>query len=355
MALLTWAATRVTFLLIGAYSFRFNGQSVPWAAMWVQWDATFYLNIADHGYQAPTVVTGQETGQSNINFFPLMPIATAFVHLLVPSIAVSGLIASNLLLVVATIMLHRMAAERLGQGAADWSVLSLMLLPGSFALSSPLSEACFVAVSVSAAFLVRRRRIVAGAGIGAFLTVARWTGILQGLGFALDWLIARLRGEQASYSQLLCIALVPLPLLIFLLYMLHLTGDGFATLHSNFAFWQQRFGWPFQSLWLFATTDQPRLQVQSVVMDVLVLLTLSQARRFSPGELFFALASLASFASSDSASPSLIRYTIGLYPVHLAVGALCAQHTALRVLLLCLALINAALAVYWFHGSDVYI
>jgi hypothetical protein len=46
---------------------------------------------------------------------------------------------------------------------------------------------------------------------------------------------------------------------------------------------------------------------------------------------------------------------IGLYPLHLALGRLCSQHAVMRVALLCLAIIGAALAILWFHGSNVYI
>ena len=58
--LAAWAATRLAFLLIGAYSFRLDGQPVPWLGMWIQWDSSFYLSIAEHGYLPPTVVTGLE-------------------------------------------------------------------------------------------------------------------------------------------------------------------------------------------------------------------------------------------------------------------------------------------------------
>ena len=84
-------------------------------------------------------------------------------------------------------------------------------------------------------------------------------------------------------------------------------------------------------------------------------MTLSQIRLFTAGEMLFVIGSVASFASSDAASPSLIRYTIGLYPVHLAMGRLCGRYPAMRLLLLCLALIGGAIAVLWFHGQDVYV
>ncbi len=352
--LTVWAATRLVFLLIGEYSFRLNGQPVPWLGMWIQWDSSFYLGIADHGYVPPTVVTGLESGQSNINFFPALPLLIALLRLVVPSTQAAGLLAANLCLLVAAVVLHRLAARRLDRVAADWTVLSLMAVPGSFAFSSPLSEAPFLAFSITAAYASEVNKGVAAVS-SAFLTITRWTGILQGLGFALDWLVERFRGGDASYRRLLLICLIPLPLLVLLFVMFHVTGDAFAALHSNTTFWQQKFGFPFQSLVLFLHTDQPRLEIQSVLACVLLLVTLSQIRCFSAGEMLFVIGSVASFASSDAASPSLIRYTIGLYPVHLAMGRLCGRYPAMRLLLLCLAVIGGAIAALWFHGGDVYV
>ena len=172
---------------------------------------------------------------------------------------------------------------------------------------------------------------------------------------ALDWLIARVRQQPAPYRSLMLISFIPLPLLAFSWYMFHLTGDNLAPLHSNFAFWDQQLGVPFQSLVMFLWTNQPRLQVQSVIALILIVVLLSQARMFSAGELLFVAASVVSFASSESASPSLIRYTLALYPLHLTMGRLCDRHRSMRLLLLGLAFINGALAIYWFHGRDIYV
>ncbi len=347
-------ATRLTFFLIGAFSFKFDNQPVPWLGMWIQWDTNYYLSIVEHGYGPPAVVTGLETGASPVNFFPMLPILVRITRFLIPSIQLAGVVAANICLVVATILLHRLATRRFDSDAADWAVLSLMLLPGSFALSGPLSEAPFLALSISAAYLIDRDTRAASF-LSSLLGITRLTGFLQGLGFALDWAVARARGLGPSYAKLLPICLIPVPLLMFLCYLELVTGDAFAPLHSAVAFWHHRFGVPFQYLFFFVRADQPRLQMQSALSLVLTIIMVSQARRFTAGETLFAVASLASFSSSLSASPSLLRYMIGLYPLHLAMGSLCARYMTMRVVLLCFALIGGALAVFWFHGADVYI
>jgi hypothetical protein len=351
---LAWAASRIAFELIGAYSFRLAGQPVHWIGMLLQWDANFYLSIAEHGYVLPRVVTGDENGQSNLNFFPLLPLGSFLVGKIIHPTLLAGVAFTNACLILAALMLHRLASVT-SREAADWTVLSLMLVPGSFAFSSMMTEAPFLAFSATAAYFAYYRRTGLAAASTSLLTITRLTGAAQALGFALDWLIDRCRRRPASYQQLFMICLAPLPLFIYFFVMLHLTGDALVAVHSNFAFWNQHIGLPFQNFFMLAWVSQPRLQIQCVIGLALVLVLLLQARQFTVGEWLFLILSLETISSADSLSPSLIRYVVGLYPVHLAMGRLCAERRSGRLLLMTLALVNGALALEWMHGRDTYI
>lgn len=354
-AVLAWAASRLVLELIGAYSFRLAGQPVHWLAMLLQWDGNFYLGIAEHGYALPHVVTGEESGQSNINFFPLLPLASYLLARLVHPTLLAGIVFTNACLLLSAAMLHRLAWLRSDRDTADWSVLSLILVPGSFAFSGMMTEAPFLAFSTTAAYFAYRGRTGLAAASGSLLTITRLTGAAQAMGWTLDWLLDRWRRRPANYRRLLLICLTPLPLFLYFAYMFHLTGDALAAVHSNFTFWDQHIGFPFQNFAMLAWTTQPRLQIQCVIGLVLALVLLSQARQFTAGEWLFLILSLETVSSADSLSPSLIRYVIALYPVHLAMGQLCARTPAGRVLLMVLVLANGALAVEWMHGHDTYL
>ena len=118
-AVALWAATRLTFLVVGIYSARLSGSSVAWLGMWTRWDSGYYLSIAGQGYQPPSVLTGLESGQSNVNFFPMLPILIALFHLVIPSVRLAGLMAANVSLLIAAIALHRLANRRCSLAAAD--------------------------------------------------------------------------------------------------------------------------------------------------------------------------------------------------------------------------------------------
>jgi hypothetical protein len=346
--------SRLVLAAIAIYSELLQGHSVNYLSMLDRWDASYYLSIAQQGYVPPAAVTGNETGQSNLNFFPLLPLGTWLLGFAVKPLFLAGIIFANICLAAATIVLHRLATLRFDRTAADWSVLSLMLVPGSFAFSTMMTEAPFLAFSIIAAYTNYRGRHGLAALSGGLLTITRLTGIIQAMGFAVDWLIDRWRGHPATYQHLFLICVTPIPLFIYFAYMFHQTGDALAAIHSNFAFWGQQQGVPFQNFAAMLWTRRPQPLLQSIIGLILLVILLSQARHFSAGEWLFLLLSLEIVSSANSLAPSLIRYVIGLYPVHLAMGRYCSRHASGRLLLATLAMINGALAIGWVQGYNIY-
>ena len=321
--------------------------------MWIRWDAGYYLDVARHGYRVPMLRTGNENGQSGLNFFPLVPIGTFLVGHAIGSVAAGGLIFCNLCLIVAATFLHRLAGLH-GRQEADWSVMSLMSLPGSFALSGVMSEAPFLAFSTMAAWFAMQRRPAAVAASVSLLAVTRLTGLFQTMGLAVDWAIGRWRGGPASLRTMFLLGLSGLPLLVYAGWMYHVTGDALVAIHSHYAFWDQRSGLPFQDFFLFAWGHGPNLVIQSVVALAMLGFLIACWRLFTAGEWVFLALSIEASSSSLALAPSLIRYMIVLYPLHLAVGRLSARHLSGRVMLVGLAMINAALFLTWLQGRDVY-
>lgn len=352
-ALMAFAGSRLMLWSVAAFSYSLLHQPVHLVGMFLQWDSNIYLSIAQHGYILPVAVTGNESGKSNINFFPLLPICVSLLGWLLHPLIIAGTMFTNACLALAGILLHRLTWARIGRAAADWSVLCVMFVTGSFVFSSMMSEALFLLCSVAAGYFHDRQRLGAAALSGSLLTVTRLTGGAQALGFALDWLIRRARAQPATYRDLFLICLMPLPFFIYLAYMFHLTGDAFAAVHSNFGFWQQSLGYPFQNFLMIAWEQDPRLQIQSIIGLALLLPLLWQIRCFSPGEWLFLFINIEIFSSGVSKT-SLIRYMIALYPVHMAMGRFCARHAGGRILFFMLALANSALTICWVHGLDTF-
>ena len=353
VALLTWLATRTALELIAGWSFLLDGHPAPWIHLWMQWDASYYVDVAVHGYHMPLVVTGNETGQSGLNFPPLLPMGIALTRLVIPSPLVAGLVFDNLCLIAASVLLHQLTRARMGVPAADWSVISLMLLPGSFALSGIMTEAPFLLFSIFTVKLAKSHPTLA-AGSLSLLGLTRLTGIILLASVMLDWVVDRSRGLKASYRSLFLFTLSPLPLVFYAGYMFYVTGDALAIVHSHQAFWSLRQQFPFEGFLAFLGSPSPRVQVESFVAFSLLLILVSRWRLFSAGEWLFLLISVETSSSADGLVPSLIRYMIGLYPMHMAMAGFCRRHVAGRVALGIFAMINGALVIVWAHGRDTY-
>ncbi|WP_392963573.1 hypothetical protein [Streptomyces sp. LN245] len=80
-ALLAYAAVRLTGLAVLALWAHRRHHGV-WSALAAQWDADWYLGIADHGY---TRHLGTAFDANNLAFFPLYPVLVKAVAVLTPA------------------------------------------------------------------------------------------------------------------------------------------------------------------------------------------------------------------------------------------------------------------------------
>ena len=102
-----------------------------WLDGWARWDAGWYEHIAKHGYVDQAV---GPAGQRNLAFYPLYPLTMRLLSLAGPEPLPAGILISNLALLAALLLLHRMARARFGAEsgipvrAADEGVSLLLLL-----------------------------------------------------------------------------------------------------------------------------------------------------------------------------------------------------------------------------------
>src|SRR5205814_1709131 len=108
----------------------------PWLNMWSRWDATWYVEVAESGYQF-------ESGKpSTAAFFPLYPLLIrAFdAVLLLPSTQywwlMSGLIVSNACLLIALLYLRALLLLDYGENVAARVILYILVFPTTFFLSA---------------------------------------------------------------------------------------------------------------------------------------------------------------------------------------------------------------------------
>lgn len=174
--------------------------------VWARWDSDWFVRIAADGYSWPS---------STPAFFPLYPVLVAGLgRALAGHYVLAGVLVSLLAGAAAFVLLHRLAARRLGADAATRAVLYLAVFPTSLFLGAVYSESLFLALAVGCFFLAERGRLGWAALVAglALLTRAQGAALLPALAL-FAW-----RAPRRAPS----LALLGVPLLVFALYPLAL-------------------------------------------------------------------------------------------------------------------------------------
>lgn len=151
-----------------------GGLAVPfsWEAL-TRWDGQHYLAIATQGYDY--VPNGQS---HNIAFFPVLPLLMrAGMALGLPPI-LTGLLANNLALLGALILVYRWVQERHGLAAARWATIALAWCPFSLFGSVLYTEGIFLLISTAALVAFDHKRHGQAALWGAIASATRPPGIV---------------------------------------------------------------------------------------------------------------------------------------------------------------------------------
>ena len=171
-------------------------------ACWARWDALWYLRIAEFGYASPPSERAPEhrPAPPASGFFPLMPVAMAFVTPFAGSPLRAGLLIANLALLAAVVLLYRLTASLLGRQEAVVTCTLLLVYPGSLFLSVPYAESLSLLLSVGSLAALFAGRYGRAGALGFLAALARPTGVLLAVPIALQWLLARRRnrGEDAE-------------------------------------------------------------------------------------------------------------------------------------------------------------
>src|SRR4051794_8892235 len=196
-----------------------------------RWDTAWYLDIAHSGYAGP-----------NSAFFPLYPLLVrGFAVVSAPgALLVSAYAVSLAALVGALYLMHRLVTLELRSAdVARDAVLMLALFPGALWLGAPYSESLFLLLSVGAFYAARTDRWAWAGGCTALASATRSAGIVLLVPLALLWW----GSAERRWRDLAWIALAPLGLIVYSVYLAASIGDGFAYLHLQ-EVWFRSFAGP---------------------------------------------------------------------------------------------------------------
>lgn len=292
----------------------------PWE-MFYRWDSNWYMSILERGYNFHP---GHE---SNVAFFPLYPLTTgAISSLFAMPFKAGGFLVSNLALFIAAILLRRLAlidhADR--PKIAMRAVWLLMLSPVAHFFSAVYTESLFLFLSLLAFYAARRGRWALSGVAGALLTATRANGIviLPALAWEAWHQHREVRERETSLLpwRVAWLALVPLGLFSYMVYLHFHVGDAFAFVKAQAA-WGRILNVPGKSLWV-AYQGNPNAYASffiGTVIASLIILILGFRHGVRRSMLIYTILTLLLILST-SLLEGMPRYVSVLFPLYIALA-----------------------------------
>jgi hypothetical protein len=197
-----------------------------------RWDTGFYVSIAEEGYRY------EDVRLPSVPFFPLLPLLMRLGALLTGDVVTAGILLSNLFLLLAAMLLYRLAEVEFGQAVAGRAVWFLLIFPMSFFGSAIYSEALFLLCTIGAFYAARRQRWGWAGLLGMAAALTRLVGVIMAPVLVAEWWmqqrdVARSgdrpqRGDAKRWRGLAAAAMVPLGTLAYMLYLQATFGDPLA-------------------------------------------------------------------------------------------------------------------------------
>ena len=232
---LIYAASRAGVLLVAGAVASIMHEHFTRAL--IVWDARWYLSIAQHGYVSAIPPGSGNAAQSNLGFFPLLPLlvrgthdATGFGY------GVSALVVTFIAGLLASVAVWWLLLEHFGESGATKGTALVLFSPGTFVLSLVYTEGLTILL-VACVLLALHRRwwLLAGACAAVATTADPVASAVVVPCATASYLAIRSRSEWRS---LLAPLLAPVGVAAFFGYLWAHTGSPFEWFDAQRAGWQ---------------------------------------------------------------------------------------------------------------------
>ncbi len=229
-----------------------------------QWDAGYYVTVAQHGYPAHATAASAQTGHLAFYAFgPLYPLLVRTAHeILGFGYVTSGEVVSTLGLVVGLAALWKLVDLEVGRRAADGACVLLLAWPSAFFLVAVYPESVTLAAATLAFLAARRRHYVTAGVLAAAATMGKYYLVLLAVPLAMEvwsaphqretWRAGRelawLSARRVTAARLAAVAGPTLVVVVaWVGYQAAHVGDGLAFVHAQ-AQWHRHLSWPWTSI-----------------------------------------------------------------------------------------------------------
>ena len=299
-----------------------------------QWDAKSYLELASHGYP------GDAAGGTGYlyAFLPGYPLLVATTGIVLRDAVVSGIVVSAVAELVALYYIAQLVIGERDVEAGRFSAWVVALWPYAFFLSAIYTESVFVALAAAALYHGRRGELVPASCAAALSCAVRVTGLALVPFLAVEYLR---RHRAVPRPELLAVAMVPLPLLLFALYSHVHGGDTLAFLHAQSSpSFNHSSAWPWNGARItyqqVVGTTAPASHTYVFALELifglagLAACTLAFAYRSFPVSMATYCVVVWLLATSISFWLSVPRYELAMFPVVIILADALARRPAWR-------------------------
>jgi Gpi18-like mannosyltransferase len=312
-------------------------------------DVAHYIGLSRAGYlQAPFDVNNVRSQQ--FAFFPLHPLLLWLLAHVTEDVILWGAALCNFLFFLALVFLHKLTlAFGYDEAVARRTVFYLAAFPASYFFSIPMTESLFVFLTVASFYAAKREHWWTAGVIGLLASATRLTGVLLLPALlVLSWQMYR----SFQVRKILGVLLIPFGLFAYMFYSWWLSGDALAFKHAAAAWGHQPSIFFIRSIakWLIdphvlATPWNVHfLNVGSALLCFVCIYILARRREWA-----LALYTLMSIVLplSSGVLQSLERYTMGFFPVFIALGiAAKSEHLDLAIKFVFVFLLGIMTALY---------
>jgi hypothetical protein len=325
--------------------------SLAFLDLWGQWDTSWYLSIAEHGYKSFPL----QGPFPNYAFFPLYPFLARWVGWFVGGPFIGGLVVSNAAFLVACVFLYRLVNLDDDAATARRAVKYLFAAPAAFLFSAMLTESLFLALAVMCFYFARTERWSVVGVLGFFLALSRAPGVLVVVPLLWMYLEQRGRSIRRLRPDMLWLLGFPAGLCVFMGINEALTGDGSAFTRIQVTAWGHRLQDPFSAVWRNISGDNPTWRFNGWYLIVVLALTLVFVRRLGIAYVLFVVVSLLP-PMSHGAWNSIVRYTAVLFPLYVVAARVTASRPHVdRALTMASVLLQGFLMTQWANNSSLVI
>jgi len=315
---------------------------------WQRWDALWYQQIAEHGYQA---------GTGTPAFYPLYPLVTRVVSLpLGGHIVLAELIVSSVAFVLAMWLLYQVARFHTDHRSAGLTVLLVAFFPVGFFLLAPYTESLYMALTLAVFYFIQRNQFWAAGVVGFCAALSHEPGVFLALSLAYEYLRRRRSTGQRPDFGVLAVGLPVLGPITVEAYQRFVVGEhrSIFAMHASWPWGYHRVV-PWQALsdsWMHIVSTGDSIEFLNLVSIIgFSLLAIWATRRLPLGYALYVWPYLALlFTREMLLSPlmSVARLVVVLFPCFIVLAIWMARRPWLSGgWLVVSGLMQIALLEYW--------